>query len=104
VVVGENVSVAATVTNTGDVQATQTVSFAVDGGREGSEELTLAGGENATLTFTYRTSGQDTPEIGVAVASENETATATVAVLSGSTSQRSRTRWWSGRTRRWRRG
>ena len=81
VVVGENVSVAATVTNTGDVQATQTVSFAVDGGREGSEELTLAGGENATLTFTYRTGGQDTPEIGVAVASENETATATVAVL-----------------------
>ena len=81
VTVGENVTVAATVTNTGDTSGTQTISLAVDGEREGSEELTLAGGENATLTFTYRTGESDTPAVNLTVASANETATATVEVL-----------------------
>jgi hypothetical protein len=72
VVVGESLSLAATVTNTGDATGTQTVSFAVDGGREGSEELTVAPGANETVTFAYETVAADRPAVNLTVASEND--------------------------------
>jgi hypothetical protein len=80
VVVGENTTVEARVTNEGDVGGTQEVTFAVDGERQGGERVTLAGGENVTLAFSYETETGDRPEVEVAVASENETATAAVEV------------------------
>lgn len=81
VVVGENVTMAGTVTNTGDTTGTQAVSFVINGTREDSKNLTLAGGENTTVMFSYRTSGGDTPNIEPAIATANETATTTVDVL-----------------------
>lgn len=81
VAVGENVTVVTTIRNTGDTTGTQTVSFTVDGESKTTEELTLAGGENATSSFTYRTRETDTPKINIGVASANETAAATVEVL-----------------------
>lgn len=48
---GENATAVATVENTGDRQATQTFAATVDGETVATRELTLDGGESATVTF-----------------------------------------------------
>lgn len=78
--VGEDLAVEATVTNTGDETGTQAVTFTVNEGIEGSQDLTLDGGESEPVLFEYATTAADAPEVEVAVSSANETATATVGV------------------------
>lgn len=54
---GETYDVSATITNAGDVEATQEVVFRFDGRTEDSERVTLAGGESTTVTFDADTAG-----------------------------------------------
>jgi len=82
VVAGETVTAEYEVTNTGDIEATQTVEFTVNGSAENTTTVTLGGGETATGAFSYDTSEVDTPGIEVAVSSANDTATEAVTVLS----------------------
>ena len=49
---GEEVEVSATITNTGDDEATKTVEFRVDGETESSRGVTLIGGANDGLSYT----------------------------------------------------
>ncbi|MFC4541930.1 hypothetical protein ACFO5R_08315 [Halosolutus amylolyticus] len=78
---GDVIDVSATITNTGEAEATQTVEFRVDGEALASEEVTLAGDENETVTFE----GIDTAALepgdythGVYTEDANQTATLTV--------------------------
>jgi len=80
VTAGEDLVAEAVVTNTGDETGTQTMTLTVDGETEGSQDLTLEGGESETVAFEYATTAGDTPEVAVGVSSGNETATAGVAV------------------------
>jgi hypothetical protein len=81
VTAGETVTVDYEVTNTGDVEATQNVTFSVDGATEDTDaDVTLGGNETATGQFSYQTAGGDTPSITVAVASADDSETATVTV------------------------
>ena len=81
VVAGENVTVEAAVTNTGEDGQTQDIAFAVDGDQQESVELTLGAGENETVTFAYETDGDDVPSLAVQVTSADDSASATVEVL-----------------------
>jgi hypothetical protein len=80
VTAGESLSVAATVTNTGDLTGTQSVSFVVEGTTAATTEVTLAGGANETVPFEYDTDESDTPVVNVSVVSANTTATESVPV------------------------
>ncbi len=80
VVAGETVSVEATVTNNGSVNATQDVRFSVDGAEQATNRVTLAGGASEQLSFDYRTEETDQPEITVGVSSEDNAVTETVVV------------------------
>jgi hypothetical protein len=81
VVAGETVSVEATVTNSGTVNATQDVRFSVDGVEQATDRVTLAGGASEQLSFDYQTDETDRPEITVGVSSENSAASRMVSVL-----------------------
>jgi hypothetical protein len=81
VTAGQEVSVAATVTNTGDENGSQSIGFSVDGTEQGSETVELDGGESQSVSFSYETTGDDVPEIDVEVASDDDTASSTVTVL-----------------------
>ena len=50
--VGQQVSISAVVTNTGDLEGTYTVTLNVKDATAGSEQVTLAGGASQTVTFT----------------------------------------------------
>lgn len=80
VTVGEELTVEATVTNTGDGEGTQQIGFAVDGEKQGNTAVTLDPGESKPVSFDYTTAETDTPAVDVAVSSANETATETVTV------------------------
>ncbi len=71
------------VENTGDIEATQTVTFDVDGVTEGQREFTLGGGSAAQASFTYSIASGDAPELAVAVASADDSDTTTVSVAPG---------------------
>jgi hypothetical protein len=80
VTVGENVSVAYEVTNTGDFETTGNVTVAVDGAVEQATTVTLDGGETVSDEFTYQTGTDDLPETAVTVASEDDQESATVPI------------------------
>jgi hypothetical protein len=80
VAVDAQLSVAATVTNTGGTAETQPVTLAVDGEQVTAREVTLAGGANETVTFDYTPTAADTPELALAVSTVDATATGSVAV------------------------
>ncbi|GAB3669186.1 DUF7282 domain-containing protein [Halopiger thermotolerans] len=48
---GDPVTVTATITNVGDLEGTQTVTYSVDGQPAGETTVTLAGGESAAVSF-----------------------------------------------------
>ncbi len=78
---GETITVDYEVTNTGDVQATQDITFAVNGTSEDTESgVTLNGSETFSGQFTYSTSTGDAPAVSVSVSSEDDSATETVTV------------------------
>ncbi|PSP60063.1 hypothetical protein BRC73_04180 [Halobacteriales archaeon QH_7_66_37] len=69
---GEDVTVAYTIENTGDVGGTQDILFFVDGTEEGREsDVELGGGGSFSGSFTYTTQSGDAPSILVEVVSED---------------------------------
>jgi hypothetical protein len=69
---GEDVTVAYTIENTGDVGGTQDVLFFVDETEEGREsDVELGGGGSFSGSFTYTTQSGDAPSILVEVVSED---------------------------------
>jgi PKD repeat protein len=71
-----------TVENTGDVPATQNVTFSVDGTVEDVRTgVMLGGGETVDGGFTYATGAGDTPDVTVSVATADDTAATNVSVL-----------------------
>jgi hypothetical protein len=77
---GEVAVVNATVENVGDLDGTQTLTFAVNGTTEATRTVTLNASESTTEQFGYTTSSADVPSVSLAVASNDDTATATTAV------------------------
>ena len=78
---GQEIEVDVEIENIGDEEDTQDINFIVDGELEGSiNELTLDEGENEEGTFTYQVTGDDSPEIEVAVMSEDDEDTRTITV------------------------
>ena len=83
---GDTVDVTATVENTGSATDTQDVVFTVTGddgsvlATDSREDLTLDGGEETTVTFSYETSEGDAPSVEVEVASDGDADSRTVAV------------------------
>jgi len=78
---GENVTVGAVITNNGTAAGTQEVTFSVDGAEQATEAVTLAEGENETVSFGYQTSEADPPEVAVEVATEDDAVSEQVTVL-----------------------
>ena len=84
VTAGEELTVAATVENIGNETGTQSVTVTVDDTEQGTQQITLDPAETETVTFTYETSGDDTPSVEVAVSSNNDVATNNIAVVDDS--------------------
>ena len=85
---GDSVTVTATVTNTGDPEATQNISLNVDTDLDGTFETTVAtttrtllGGESTTVTGTYQTTTGDASGIAVEIRSSDTRAARTVDVI-----------------------
>jgi PGF-CTERM protein len=68
---GDTVTVSATVQNTGDQEATQTVNLDIDGLAD-SSDLTLGGGETDSVSFDVDTSGVDAGEYSHTVSTEDD--------------------------------
>mgnify|MGYP006274986137 CR=1 FL=1 len=79
VVAGDDAVVNATITNTGDQQAEQTVSLDVGGANEDSQQVDLAGGESQTVEFTFATEAGD-DGANVTVSSADDSAQTTLNV------------------------
>jgi surface glycoprotein (TIGR04207 family) len=85
---GDNITVTATIENTGDLSDTQTVEFRVGGAAVASETVELSGGANTTVEFeNVSTAGlaPDTYTHGVFTQDDSQTATLTVEENSNST-------------------
>ena len=81
ILVGENATVEAVVTNTGDAAGEQDTRFSVEGVEQATETVTLAEGQNETVSFDYRTNETDRPGITVEVATDDDAASEQVTVL-----------------------
>ena len=81
VTTGDSIGVTYEVTNTGDVQGTQNITFEVNETTEDTEtDVTLNESETFSGQFSYITSDADTPAVSVTVSSEDTTASADVIV------------------------
>jgi hypothetical protein len=79
--VGDQITVDYTVENTGGAQATQDITFDVNGTQEDANTgVTLGAGQTLSDNFTYSTSVGDVPQVTTTVASANDTASVTVDV------------------------
>jgi hypothetical protein len=78
---GTAMTVAATVTNTGDVTDTQTVELAVNGTVENTTDVTLDGGGSTTVSLDYTTAAEDAPHVDATVRSDDAFDTTRVDVL-----------------------
>lgn len=83
VTAGDTLTLAATVTNTGEEVGTQTLSFDAEGDRRASRAVTLSAGESESVTFEYETASADVPGVNLTVSSANATAATTVTVPEG---------------------
>jgi subtilisin family serine protease len=81
---GDDLSVTATVQNTGDETGTQTIALDVAGQRD-STSIQLAGGETQTVTLNWTTSDGDAGDYTASVTSENDSASTDVTVEDAST-------------------
>lgn len=77
---GETVQVTATLENTGDSAAEQTVVLTIDGTQEDSTTVSLNSGESTQQTFSWSTSSGDAGDYTAAVASDNDSAATGVSV------------------------
>ena len=80
VTAGDTLDATATVTNTGDLDGTQTVSLGVNGAVEDSQQVTLASGASQTITLSWQTTAGETGTVQTSVASANDTASTDVTV------------------------
>jgi hypothetical protein len=83
---GDNITITATVENTGDLTDTQTVEFRVNGSEVANQSVELAGGASTTVTFeNVSTAGLASGDYthGVFTEDSNQTATLTVEADSG---------------------
>ena len=78
---GTTMTVAATVTNTGDVTDTQTVELEIDGTVENTTDVTLDGGESASVSLDYTTAAEDAPSVDATVRTDDAFDTTRVDVL-----------------------
>lgn len=78
----ETISISATVENTGDDQATQTVQVSFDGDIVATREITLDGGESRTVSFDGIETADDGGEHSLRVATEDSQAETTITVES----------------------
>ena len=81
---GDSVTVSATVENTGEAEATQSVALTLDGDELDSQDVTLAGGESTTVEFTADTSGLDAGDYTHGVATDDDEATGTLTIEAAS--------------------
>jgi subtilisin family serine protease len=81
---GETLEVNATIANTGDVEDTQTINLTVDDAPKDSAELTLAGGENESVTLTWNTTYHDNGTYTANVSSDDTSDSTTVTVENAS--------------------
>ncbi|WP_435099887.1 S8 family serine peptidase [Halorubrum sp. N11] len=77
---GDTITVAYTVTNTGDAAGTQSVALRTNGTTQNTTTTTLAGGATTNSTFHYQTQSGDVPALTISVASADTTATESVTV------------------------
>ncbi|MCU4926033.1 right-handed parallel beta-helix repeat-containing protein [Halobacteria archaeon AArc-dxtr1] len=78
VVAGEELDVTTTLTNTGDISATQPIELVVDGTVVDAIDVSLDGGEHETVTLVWATEAEDAGDVSVVVRSDDdEAATAT---------------------------
>ena len=77
---GEDLTVTATIENTGDLQATQTVSVAAEGLGTDSAWVTLSANASTTETFTFETEDGDAGEYTAVVTSADDSASQNVTV------------------------
>jgi len=79
---GETLNVSANVTNTGDVQGTQTVTLSIDGTQRDSRTLTLGGSASRTVTLSWTPTSGDAGAYTATLASANDSASTAVTVES----------------------
>jgi len=77
---GETLTVDAQIENTGDESGTQTVTLDVESLGQDSTDVTLAGGDSTTETFSVSTASGDAGDYTATVASEDDTAAVGVTV------------------------
>jgi hypothetical protein len=77
---GANLTIAYKVENIGDVEDTQNITFTVNGTTEETQNVTLAGDENATQEFNYEVDANRADDLLVAVKSEDDSDSQVVTV------------------------
>ena len=82
---GDSVTVSATIENTGNAEATQSVALTLDGEELDSQDVTLEAGGSTTVEFTADTSGLDAGdyEHGIATEDDEQTGTLTIEAADG---------------------
>ncbi|MFB6228338.1 MAG: S8 family serine peptidase [Halobacteriales archaeon] len=80
VVVGENVTVNATVTNTGDVEGETEIGYVVDGTIDGTRNVSIPGGASIQVVFKISTANTDpgTHAYGISVDGRSRTVNVTI--------------------------
>ncbi|MFA1611738.1 choice-of-anchor D domain-containing protein [Halobellus rubicundus] len=81
VVAGDEINVTAEIENLGDLDDTQTIRLLANGTAVNSTALTLAGGENQTISLKYETNDDNAGDLNLTVASADDTDTRNVIVL-----------------------
>ena len=76
----ESLTVSATIENVGDLEGTQTITLDIDGDDVASEELTLAGGDSATVELTADASGLAPGTYTHTVSSEDDSASGSLTI------------------------
>ena len=77
---GDSETVSATIENTGDQEATQTVEFNFDGSVDQTQDVTLAGGASQTVEFTLDTTGVNAGTHSYGVSTDDDSATVQLTV------------------------
>jgi PGF-CTERM protein len=79
---GETLNVSVNVTNTGDLEGTQTITLSADGSGISSKSVTLGGGESRSVTLSWTPVSGDAGSYTVTLASANDSASTAVTIES----------------------
>lgn len=75
---GDDLEVAATITNTGDLEGTQEITLAIAGSEVDAESVTLDGKQSESITLTWETEGGDAGDYEAVVSSADDSDAADV--------------------------